>query len=464
MLYTIQSMMSSIHDLFIVTICSIFLQHVRCFILPSLPPDQSLYMTNQLPVSESQDNVNENLILKSSSLDQSRRNAVTTTAAAVLSVPFLLENVDSLPLPVRPGISGSGAVAAVSEALLQGDYIVRSLWLSRLTYPSLIVCLEIGLFEALKDRPLTKKELGKLLTPQLEGSGRALEALVAVMASLELLEIHHTSMISLTESARHVLLRDSPYFWGNQLLAADGTTSALRRAVYTDGKQSGHDFSGHSTEVIDSFIDSMHAHGAVTAQATAQALDPVIGRAAEYPAKHILDMAGGSGCFSTALSDRYGIRVTLCDLPTVVEKWRRQHPFSRKVEAIAADLFKGETWPRTGCDCHLLANVLHDWNKRQVSLILEASCFALRQNKLTSGNALVPNRLIVVEQLLSDDYSGPTSAALASVSMLLVSHMCTFYRRCSKGTLPTPIFVPLGFLSFDRGIGEWGNNIRFPNL
>ena len=351
----------------------------------------------------------------SSPQDQNRRNAMTGTTAALLSLPFWLENTGSL----QSTLVGTGRITALSDSLLQGDTIVRNLWLSRLTYPVLIVCLEIGLFEALKDKPLHKDELGKRLNPQLMGNGRVLEALVAVMSSLGLVEVQRTSIIALTDSARHVLLSSSPYFWGSQLLAADGITSALRRAVYTENKQGTTDYSAHSAEAIDSFINSMQAHGAVTAQATADALDSIIGTTAQYPVKHILDMAGGSGCFSTALSNRYDIAVTLADLPAVVDKWRRDHPFMKKINALPCDLFDVETWPTDGPDCHFMANVLHDWSKPQAGCILEASYTTLRRNTASTRSSIAPARLIIVEQLLSDDNSGPLPAALASVSMLL---------------------------------------------
>jgi 3-hydroxy-5-methyl-1-naphthoate 3-O-methyltransferase len=343
--------------------------------------------------------------------DQNRRNVVAGTTLALLSTPFLQD----VPL----GTFTSGAMAEVPETLLQGDVIVRSLWLNRLAYPVLIVGLEMGLFEALKDKALTKAELGQRMTPQLKGGGRAMEAIVAVLASLGLLEIRNDSTVSLTESARYVLLMDSPYFWGSQLLAADGITSALRRAFHTDGRRAPQDYAGHSAASIDSFIDSMQAHGAVTAKATGQALDSVIGKTAQFPAQHILDMAGGSGCFATALSDRYGVKVTLADLPAVVARWRHQHPFSQKVQAIPADLFESATWPRNGPDCHLMANVLHDWGESQIDAILQASYAVLKQSQSASANPHFLGRLVIIEQLLSDDRSGPLPAALASVSMLL---------------------------------------------
>lgn len=353
----------------------------------------------------------------SSLLELNRRETLAGTAA-MASLPWLREAVVSG--EVFTWTTTTATAGVVPEALLQGDAIVRNLWLNRLAYPVLVVALEAGLFEALQRKALTKDELGRRMTPPVQGTGRVLEAMVAVLASLDLVHVQekgHFQKVSLTAAARHVLLQDSPYFWGPQLLAGDGLTSALRRAVQTENKPP-KSYSGHSTASIDSFIDSMQAHGSVTAVATAQALDSVIGVSAIVPAKHILDMAGGSGCFATALSaqSRNKIQVTLADLPSVVARWRhQQRPFlasSRgSVHAVPADLFHAETWP-IGPDCHLMANVLHDWGTSQVVEILRASRDALA--KSTSNG-----RLVVIEQLLDSNRTGPLPAALASISMLL---------------------------------------------
>jgi hypothetical protein len=404
----------------LLAVVSLVTQSMQCFVIPI-----SSLSVKKLPVRMSND-VGEHSNVNNSvrqaplpQLDQNRRNTVAGTTASLLSIPFLQEIVSSQQLGIWATTSNYGAIAEVPGALLQGDTIVRNLWLNRLTYPALIVCLEMGLFEALRNNPLSREMLGESVTPKLQGNGRALEALIAVMTSLGLLEICDNSTIALTEPARCVLLRDSPFFWGSQLLAADGVTSALRRALYTENKKETQNYAGHSVEAINLFIDSMQAHGAVTAKASALALDSVIGKTAEYPSHHILDMAGGSGCFALALSEQYGVKVTLADLPAVVAKWRHLHKFMRNVEAVPADLFDIETWPSNGPDCHLLANVLHDWSKEQVSLILQSSYAALCKSLSFSSNPSITGKLIIIEQLLADNISGPLPAALASISMLL---------------------------------------------
>jgi hypothetical protein len=81
-------------------------------------------------------------------------------------------------------------------------------------------------------------------------------------------------------------------------------------------------------------------------------------------------MAGGSGCFARTLVEHYPqVRVTLADLPPVVNLWRRSNKSNNnRIEAKPADLFDVSTWPN-GPDVVLLANVLHDWGQEQVSII-----------------------------------------------------------------------------------------------
>lgn len=189
-------------------------------------------------------------------------------------------------------------------------------------------------------------------------------------------------------------------------------TASLRQAMHRDGRTTPRAaFQAHSDAAVDSFIDSMDSHSSVTAHATAQALAPVLGAAASRPVHHLLDMAGGSGCFALALHKVMGVKMTLADLPLVVERFRKHNPWAG-VEAVVADLFDATTWPKEP-DGHLMANVLHDWGPDQVSQILTTSYQTLSTHHGSQGC------LVLVEQLLQDDYKGPLPVALASVSMLL---------------------------------------------
>lgn len=332
-----------------------------------------------------------------------RREALT---GAVLSTAFVVQELERMNLPK----SLTSGVATLPDAVLRGDSIVRNLWLNRLSYPILLVALESGLFENLRRGPLSRDELGSRMTPKIQGEGRAMQAIVAVLSSLGLLSIDD-ERVALTEESRHVLLEESPFFWGSQLLAADGLTSSLRLALHRDDKKKVKSYEAKSDAAVVSFIDSMQAHSAVTAEAVPKALAPIIGPTAPLPAHHVLDMAGGSGSFALAINRQLGLKVTLTDIPVVVQYFRERNPLSR-VHAVPADLFDPNSWP-TDPDLHLLSNILHDWGPVSVLQILKASYSALSFGSTKNG------RLVIVEQLLNDNGSGPLPAALASVSMLL---------------------------------------------
>lgn len=327
------------------------------------------------------------------------RRETLLTGAAIMAAPFVADKVAQI--AAAPQLLAPEALVTLEA----GDTIVRNIWLGRLAYPTLIVALEMGIFEALKNGPLSLDTLGTKTTPKLQGASRTLEGVSSVLASLGLVKVESNS-VALTESARMVLLQESPFYWGSQLLAADGVTASLRRRILLESRHGDTQtirHEDHSDTMIDSFTDSMQAHSAVTAEATAVALSGFL-----QERSSLLDMAGGSGCFAKAIKNRApNLEVILADLPRVVEMWQRKNGQS-KIKAVSADLFDKATWPGT-CDCVLLANVLHDWGEDQVQSILRNA-----YDSLPPGG-----QVVVIEQLLSSDRSGPLPASLASISMLL---------------------------------------------
>lgn len=302
-------------------------------------------------------------------------------------------------------------VEAISPTLLaEGDAIVRSLWLGRLAYPVVVSAVEVGLFEALSgNRPQSQKALSE----RLDLDPRALEALMSTCCGLGLLQKTSDGW-KIPEAVRPFLLEDSPYYFGPQLLAADGTQATLRRALARKGdKKAGSvKYTAHSAASVESFVASMEAHSRATAECAAVALKDEL-----IHFDNLLDMAGGSGCFSRALvraDPRRRLRATIADVP-VVARMHRDHP-NRYIEndvrdrmtVVDADLFKEDAWPK-GHDAVLLANVLHDWSPEEAQTILRNAFTCLP----TRGT------VIIIEALMNDDATGPLHSGLYSISMLL---------------------------------------------
>ncbi len=128
----------------------------------------------------------------------------------------------------------------------------------------------------------------------------------------------------------------------------------------------------------------------------------------------LLDVGGGSGCFSIALAREYtDMHCTVMELPAmceVAQEYIDAAGMRDQVETAAVDMFR-ETWPE-GYDAVFFSNVFHDWDFD--------TCTELAVKAFT---ALKPGgRIYLHEMLLDDDGAGPVAAATFSLVMLLGTH------------------------------------------
>lgn len=205
-----------------------------------------------------------------------------------LHLPAISVSRRDLPplLSLAPLVGGMNIPAAnVPASLAEGDATIRSLWLSRLAYPTMIAALDHGIFDALK-KPLGLKDLAT--TVRLPES--VIEnVLMPVCGALGLIT-QENEKYRIVDAVRPFLVKESPYFFGPQLLAADGLQSSLRRSIARAGN-SKPPLAAHSDAAVESFAATMEAHSAATA---ALAAETDIFR----NVRSVLDMAGGCGVFS----------------------------------------------------------------------------------------------------------------------------------------------------------------------
>jgi acetylserotonin N-methyltransferase len=147
---------------------------------------------------------------------------------------------------------------------------------------------------------------------------------------------------------------------------------------------------------------TMHAHSLAAAARLAQE-----GQLSSV--RRLLDVGGGSGCFSIALSLRNPqMRCTVLELPemcTIAREYIAAAGVSTRVDVVAANMFL-DAWP-TEHDGVLFANVLHDWS-RQTSVWLLSRAFTT----LPPGG-----HVFIHEMLLDDNGDGPLDAASFSLAM-----------------------------------------------
>jgi hypothetical protein len=89
------------------------------------------------------------------------------------------------------------------------DRLLFDVWFSSFHLPTLLVACDLDIFEELARRPAGPDEL----TQRLSLSGRAVEIVLAMMASLGFLA-KHGGKYHLTDTTRCYLLRASPFYWG----------------------------------------------------------------------------------------------------------------------------------------------------------------------------------------------------------------------------------------------------------
>jgi ubiquinone/menaquinone biosynthesis C-methylase UbiE len=121
-------------------------------------------------------------------------------------------------------------------------------------------------------------------------------------------------------------------------------------------------------------------------------------------------VGGGSGVYSETIARRHpNMKVTLFDLEPVCALARERFEkagISSRVQAVAGDFHSGRL--PGGCDCALLAHVLHDWAPAECLNILKAI-----HDSLAPGG-----EVLIVEVVPRDDDASP-AADLFSLALLL---------------------------------------------
>jgi acetylserotonin N-methyltransferase len=291
------------------------------------------------------------------------------------------------------------------------DRAIWDIWLSMHRLPAMAVADEIGIFQALDEGPATTAETAQLLGL----NRRATDVLLSMLTSLGL-TVLRDGRHELADITRTYLLRQSPYYWGpllrtlgvlpqqrgaliRALRASEDTAAALPPGVPSKAWESGQ----MDRAQAESVSRIMHCHSLPAAIGAAQS--------GEFAGvTRLLDVGGGSGCFSIAIAQRFrNVRCTVMELPSVCEVARsyiEEGGVSDRVDAIPVNMFH-EAWPR-GYDGVLFSNVFHDWND-EANLILARRA----HEALPSGG-----RVLLHEMLLAEDGSGPITTASFSMLML----------------------------------------------
>jgi acetylserotonin N-methyltransferase len=157
-------------------------------------------------------------------------------------------------------------------------------------------------------------------------------------------------------------------------------------------------------EAKEIFLHGMHGFGLLSSPRVVQVFD--LSRF-----RHMVDLGGGTGHLAVAACELYPeLRATVFDLPhtcEIAEAYIRKWDLASGRVGIASGSFFTDDLPQA--DLFALGRILHDWSEKKINSLL-ARIFS----RLPSGGGV-----LVAEKLLNEDKSGPTSAQLQSLNMLV---------------------------------------------
>jgi ubiquinone/menaquinone biosynthesis C-methylase UbiE len=292
------------------------------------------------------------------------------------------------------------------------DKPIWDLWMSVYHFPTLAVADELGLFNLLADKQLGADEIAA----KLGLSKRSTEALLAVLAGLNLLRTHNGSFY-LTDVSKNFLLPDSPYYWGHMIKLVRDLSYSCSKLMEALKKDKPIAYGGERNELwevheqdpkqAEAFTKAMHSHSFPAAMSAAMIGD-------FDGVTKVLDVAGGSGCFCIALAHRYPmIQFTLLELPAVCDVARsyvEKFGLKDRIKIVSGNMFK-DSWPQ-GHDAIFFSNILHDWDLRSCEYLVKKSYDALPPE----------GKIYIHEMLLNDTKDGPLTAASFSMNMIYFTH------------------------------------------
>jgi len=292
----------------------------------------------------------------------------------------------------------------------------RPLWdlhFTAFVVPAISVALELGLFEYLSKEP----RISAAVAEHFRLNERGTRALLAVLASNGLLT-QKGGVYAPSEIASSYLVPDSEYYWGPVFdvmrmapISHDGLKTALtaREEEIEKGMPTGGPADNWAGGNIDEatarmIATYMQANSLTAASVAAERLDAA-------GITKLLDVGGGSGCFSIAFARAHAtMRCGVMDLQAMCDvamEYVREAGLEDRVTAEPCDMFR-QDWPN-GHDAVFMSNIFHDWNVDTCRTLVRKAF-----DILPSGG-----KIVLHEALFNDSYDGPATVAAFSLYMLI---------------------------------------------
>ena len=276
---------------------------------------------------------------------------------------------------------------------------------------AMFTAVSLGVFDALEGAPATACELADRLSVQVDPLERLLDTCVGLkllqrldatyknepVASAYLCRTSPRSLSGYILYSNDVLFR----LWAHLDDAIREGTPRWTQAFGTDGSIFDHFF--RTAEAKQTFLHGMHGLGVLSSPAVVAAFSLAGFR-------RMVDLGGGTGHLAIAACEKWPeLHAIVFDLPQVIEtasKHAAQSSAADRVSVLAGDFFRDEL---PDADLFAMGRILHDWPEEKIRILL-----AKIYRRLPAGGGI-----LLAEKLLHEDKTGPISAQLQSLNMLV---------------------------------------------
>jgi hypothetical protein len=233
---------------------------------------------------------------------------------------------------------------------------------------------------------------------------RGADALLCLLASLNLVHRWPDGMCTLSTLAKEYLLKDSPFYVGAGLYV--DCEKELPQA-YVKSPLSGATMPAgiHASWPVQKRLKIQHSRNfapSVAAARTGQ-FDDI---------HHLIDIAGGSGVFAIPLAlDRPDIHITLVEVPDAIDDIRdtlAEYGLQRRITLVPMDVFR-EAWNFDTFDGMFFGNFFHFISDDECRFLCRKSFETLPAN----------GRVWLHEVLFNELRDGPLLAALWNLNMIV---------------------------------------------
>lgn len=294
---------------------------------------------------------------------------------------------------------------------------------------AMFAAVSLGVFDTLASAPATASNLAERYDVQAEPLERLLDTCVGLKLlrrndgayENEPVATAYLRRESATSLAGYILYSNDVLFrlWTHLEDAIRDGGPRWTQAFGNEGSIFDHFF--RTPEAKQTFLHGMHGLGVLSSP-------KVVAAFSLSGFRRMVDLGGGTGHLAIAACEKYPeLHATVFDLPEVIETasmYISHSAAAARVNVMAGDFFRDEL---PDADLFALGRILHDWPKSKI------------QTLLTKVSRCLPvgGGILLAEKLLQEDKTGPMSAQLQSLNMLVCTEgkerSLSEYRELLKG-------------------------------